>query len=204
MYCPKCRTENPREAHSCLCCGAPLEAVAGGAPLNPGEPAYAIPSPEHFRSGGWGIAASYQQPWESEENSSGWGDTRQAPPWARGWSFAGALPFGLFAFCNGSQSLGVIGMLLTVFGLPFVMLLWPFSLGYIVYLGLKGRELAWRGRRFAGRRQYEQTMRVWHVAGALAMIVVPALYLVWIVALISSLGDLSPLFDGTAGSGGYT
>jgi hypothetical protein len=139
-----------------------------------------------------------------EDNTSGWGYSKPAPERASGWSFAAAVPFGLFALYNGMHAWGVIGILLTVFGLWCGPLALPFVIGYVVYLGIKGRELAWRGRRFADTAQYEATMRVWNIVGAISLVIGPALALFWTIMILSSLNDMSGMMIDPGDSGCYT
>jgi hypothetical protein len=188
---------NPPEAQSCLSCGAALLRASDSGYAGQGSPRPAIPAPGSFSYGHDSAAASYQSELNAEENTSGWGQARPAPYWASGWTFAGAIPFGLFALYNGLQAYGLAGILLSVLGLPLVLLLWPFSIGYIVYIGFRGRELAWRSRRFADRRQYEQMMYSWNVAGAFSLVVVVVLYVLWIALVINSFGSSPLLFSGS-------
>jgi len=204
MQCPKCATENPSEAQSCLSCGAGLERSYSAEHANQGTTRAAIPAPESFSYSLGTAEANYHTELVAEENSSGWAYARPTPVWARGWTFAGAVPFGLFALYNGMHVYGLVGILLSVFGLPFVWLLWPLSIGYIVYLGLRGRELAWRGRRFTDRLHYEQTMRSWNIAGAWSLAIVAVLYLLWIGLVLSSFGGLPMLSPAPADPSCYT
>jgi hypothetical protein len=196
--------ENPVEAQSCLSCGAVLPRVRSARQAASNAARTAVPAPGTIGYSFGALDSPYQTELDVDENSSGWGYARPAPAWTGGWSFAGAVPFGLFALYNGMHVYGLAGILLSVFGLPLILLLWPFSIGYIVYLGFKGRELAWRGRRFADRREYEQAMRSWNIAGAWSLLLVVVLYVLWAALFVNSV-DVTPLLaPGAADPSCYT
>lgn len=198
MYCHKCGAENPARARSCIVCGAPVAAAEQDPPAanSPGVPppqAFAIAHPAGSRP--YGGAATTQ------ENTSGWGAAYPLPREARGWTFAGLVPFGLFPLYNGMQAWGVAGLVLTALGFPLFFLVLPFQLAYIIYLGLKGRELAWRSRRFRTVSEFEQAMHVWNVVGMISLIVGAILLVAWCCFIFST-----PFFlpGGGAGTGCYT
>jgi hypothetical protein len=92
-----------------------------------------------------------------------------APAVASGWTFAGCVPFGLFAFFNKSVVWGLVGLL---GGFVPIASIFPIvALVYAIYIGIQGRELAWRGRKFASVGQYEETMTVWNTWGAALAVV---------------------------------
>jgi hypothetical protein len=96
-----------------------------------------------------------------------------APAPASGWTFAGCVPFGLFAFFNGSIVWGLVALLGGF--IPYVGgVAW---LVYLIYIGIQGRELAWRSRRFANVQQYVETMNAWNNWGL-------GLGIFWIVSVI--------------------
>jgi len=84
-----------------------------------------------------------------------------APAQASGWTFAGCVPFGLFAFFNGSIIWGLVAVLGGF--IPYIG--GVAGLVYLIYIGIQGRELAWRSRRFANIQQYVETMNAWNMAG---------------------------------------
>lgn len=88
-------------------------------------------------------------------NTSGQGSGCPLPPSARGWTFAGFTPFGLFAFIHGSVLWGV---------LHFVAA--PVA---AIYLGIYGKQLAWRNRRFDSIEQYQATLRAWNLWGIVCL-----------------------------------
>jgi len=57
---------------------------------------------------------------------------------------------------------GVLGIVLNFIG---------FGIIYIIYIGIQGRELAWRNRRFANVQQYVDTMNAWNVWGIVLAVI---------------------------------
>lgn len=143
-------------------------------------PSQAAPAPpQQYQQGGYGM------PMPPDGNTSGMGEGYPVPPEASGWTFAGFVPFGLFSFNNGNSTWGLIGLLLWFFG---------FSIVYWIYIGITGRENAWRNRRFASRQEYMDTMRAWNNWGIgllVASILFFVLYFVFVFAVV---------FAGVAGS----
>jgi hypothetical protein len=88
----------------------------------------------------------------------------QPQPEIKGWTWAGFVPFGLFAFANGSVGWGLIGLASTFSGLIGVI--------YWVFIGLQGRELAWKGRRYQRSYDFERSMHQWDLAGQISAMVV--------------------------------
>ena len=176
MYCHKCGAENPARARSCIVCGAPPAASEQDpqAAHSPG-----VPSPQAFAIAHPAGAQTYGRAATAQENTSGWGAAYPLPREARGWTYAGIVPFGLFPLYNGLQAWGVAGLLLTALGFPLLFLVWPLQLAYVIYLGLKGKELAWRSRRFRTLSEYEQSMHVWNVVGMISLIVGALLLVAW-------------------------
>jgi hypothetical protein len=108
-------------------------------------------------------------------NTSGTGKSAELPPQARGWNFAGFVPFGLFAFSHQLPLLGVLGV--------FAMWMGPlyYILGFII--GFKGKEWAWQYRKFSSVQQYEKTIEAWNKAG------VACLLLSFLIVFIFMLSD---------------
>lgn len=148
--------------------------------------------------------ALYHSGVPAENNTSGRGGTESAPAWVGGWSFAAAVPFGMFALYNGMQVWGIVGILLTLLGLWLGPLALPFCIGYVVYLGIKGREQAWQWRRFTDRAQFESIMRVWNIAGMVCLVIVPLIWLLWAAVLLSSMMNSPGFFAETGDPGCYT
>jgi hypothetical protein len=103
------------------------------------------------------------------------GEGYPIPPQASGCTFAGCVPFGLFGFFNGSVLWGILGLVLGWSGLGLI---------YIIYIGIQGRELAWRNRRFAGIQEFVDTMRAWHTGGIVALCVGLLAMVIYMVAMI--------------------
>jgi len=163
--------------------GAVMPPAAG--PLPPGPPPpYAPPPPPFAPPPQPGAAypyppagyaqAGYGYP-PPDYNTSGMGEGYPIPPQASGCTFAGCVPFGLFGFFNGSVLWGILGLVLGWSGLGLI---------YIIYIGIQGRELAWRNRRFAGIQEFVDTMRAWHTGGIVALCVGLLAMVIYMVAMI--------------------
>jgi len=115
-------------------------------------------------------------------NTSGMGEGMPVPPETQGWTFAGCLPLGLFGLMNGVMLWGGLA-------LAGCLIVWPLYIVYTIYIGIKGRELAWRYRRFDSVLQYEETMRVWNTWGIIclaAFVLIVIAYFVFFAALFAS------------------
>lgn len=160
------------------------------------SPSYAMPdhaapppppyNPGHYAPAAYGGAPYGAAPY-GDVNTSGMGPGYPLPYQTQGWTFAGFVPFGLFAFVNGSVLWGVLYWLLSFFGV---------SLVYNIYVGIKGRELAWQSRRFDSLQQFEETMAAWNRWGIISLIASVLLIGIFFVAymmLVFSLvaGDLA-------------
>lgn len=129
---------------------APPQASSGYAP----PPGYVPPPGSMQLPPGAAPYNPYQQPYDG--NTSGMGAGYPLPPAASGWTFAGFVPWGLFSFFNNNTTWGVIGLALYFFG---------FYIVYGIYMGIKGREMAWQERRFESLEHYEATMKAWNTWG---------------------------------------
>jgi hypothetical protein len=111
----------------------------------------------------------------SDGNTSGMGEGYLVPPGVKGWTCAGFIPFGIFAFANNNAMWGGIGILAHILGLGLI---------YAIVLGLMGREVAWKARRFTSHAEFEETMAAWHKWGlillALQVVVVGTLVIFYI------------------------
>lgn len=87
-------------------------------------------------------------------NTSGMGEHHAIPPEATGWTFAGCIPFGIFAFANNSVVWGLVCLAGHLFPIA--------TLVYFIYIGIQGRELAWRNKRFHSIDEYRSSMRSWN------------------------------------------
>jgi hypothetical protein len=152
----------------------PPPAQYGAVPPPPPPPAASSYPPAYQApASAYGIAAPF------EGNTSGMGTTYPAPPFTQGWSFAGFVPFGAFAFTNGSSLWGALWWVLGFFG---------FSIVYSIYVGIKGREMAWQGRRFDSIEQFEGTMKAWNTWGLVCLIVGASLILLYIIFFVVIMG----------------
>jgi hypothetical protein len=103
------------------------------------------------------------------ENNSGGGSSITPPIGVRGWSWGALLLNWIWAVFNKTW----IGLLCLV---PYV--------GFLVsiYLGVKGRELAWRNKRWESLEHFNQVQKRWSFWG---VIVVFGFFIVGIVAAIA-------------------
>jgi hypothetical protein len=88
----------------------------------------------------------------SGENNSGGGSTVVPPPGVKGWSWGAFFLNWIWAIFNKTW----IGLLCLI---PYV--------GIVVgiYLGIKGRELAWRNKRWESLEHFNRVQRSWSVWG---------------------------------------
>jgi hypothetical protein len=156
MFCPRCGTEYADLASQCSDCGVPLVAELDqhAVLLPPGRvPPLAAPP------AGRADAGSLTQ----LVNSSGTGLQAWIPREARGWTFAGFVPLGLFALSNKINSWGLLALACSV--IPYIgFLVLPVCW---IYIGIHGKKLAWQLRRFENREQYKKTMAIWDTAGGI-------------------------------------
>jgi hypothetical protein len=133
-------------------------------PVAPPPGSYA-PPPAQYQPPGYGPppvavpqygTGGYSPYTPTDGNTSGMGPGYNLPADTQGWSFAGFVPWGLFSFFNGNPTWGAIGLVLSVFG---------FYIVYCIYIGVKGKEMAWQGRRFESIEQFNETMRAWNTWG---------------------------------------
>jgi hypothetical protein len=109
------------------------------------------------------------------ENTSGQGESAIVPEEVKGWSWAG---FGL------TWIWGVFnGVLISLLALiPGFHLIWA------IVLGIKGREWAWRNKKWDSVENFKDTQRPWDIAG----IVLFAISVVSLIIVIPAV--LFPLF----------
>jgi len=107
-------------------------------------------------------------------NTSGQGESAIVPEEVKGWSWAG---FGL------TWIWGVFnGVLISLLALiPFFAFVWA------IVLGIKGREWAWRNKKWNSVEDFKNTQRPWDIAGIV-------LFAIWVVAIVIIPGVLFPLF----------
>ena len=91
------------------------------------------------------------------ENNSGGGKHIEVPPGVKGWSWGAFLLNWVWAIFNRTW----IGLLCL---LPYVGVLFGF------YLGIKGRELAWRNKRWDSFEHFERVQRRWSLWGGIIVL----------------------------------
>jgi hypothetical protein len=107
------------------------------------------------------------------ENNSGGGPAVVPPPGVKGWSWGAFLLNWIWAIFNKTW----IGLLCLI---PYVGLI------VAIYLGIKGRELAWRNKRWDSLEHFASVQRKWSIwagvlilgsfaIGIVAAILIPAL-----------------------------
>ena len=91
------------------------------------------------------------------ENNSGEGKGSVPPPGVKGWSWGAFLFNWIWAIANKTW----IGLLALV---PYV--------GFIaaIYLGVKGRELAWQNKRWDSLEHFNRVQRLWSMLGAIIFV----------------------------------
>lgn len=105
-------------------------------------------------------------------NNSGGGKSIEVPPGVAGWSWGAFLLNWIWAIFNSTW----IGLLCLVPYIGFI---------FAIYLGIKGRELAWRNKRWDSMEHFNRVQRNWSkwaliiilgtmVIGILAAIAIPA------------------------------
>jgi hypothetical protein len=102
----------------------------------------------------------------TSENTSGQGESAIVPEEVKGWSWAG---FGLTWIWGVFN--GVLISLLVLIPFPF------FSLAWAIVLGVKGREWAWRNKRWDSVEHFKNSQRPWDIAGIV-------IFAIGVVALI--------------------
>jgi hypothetical protein len=120
-----------------------------------------------------------------QSNTSGMREKAVLPAQAKGWSWAGFVPGGAFGFVVGIPWLGILGLLGICTGRFGLFYLWPL---YILIVGAKGREFAWRRRSFESVTQYREMTGAWDKTGLALVIVDIVIY----GMVISVSGALNP------------
>ncbi|BBA33873.1 uncharacterized protein sS8_1919 [Methylocaldum marinum] len=93
----------------------------------------------------------------SSENNSGGGSSIVIPPGVRGWSWGAFLLTWIWAVFNRTW----IGLLCLIPYIGFV---------FSVYLGIRGRELAWRNKRWDSLEHFNQIQRRWSIGGLIIVV----------------------------------
>jgi hypothetical protein len=125
-------------------------------------------------------------------NTSGMGTAYPAPAATQGWTFAGCIPFGLFGWMNGSTLWGALGL-----GGSFIGILGTI---YAIYIGIKGKEIAWQNRRFDSEHQFNDTMRAWNNWGIFVLVAQIILAIIYVFVMVS-LGVMGAMSEGNYDGG---
>jgi hypothetical protein len=104
------------------------------------------------------------------ENNSGGGRNIIPPPGVSGWSWGAFLLSWVWAIFNKTW-LGLLSLI------PYVGIL------VAVYLGVKGRELAWRNKRWESLENFDQVQRRWSFWGVILILGTAALGFVAAIAV---------------------
>ncbi|MDQ3024411.1 MAG: hypothetical protein M3R04_08530 [bacterium] len=94
-------------------------------------------------------------------NTSGLRENATLPPESKGWTWAGFVPLGAFGFAMGVNKLGVLGLVAIFLGWVGVALWFVYALA----CGIRGRELAWRNRKFISVEQFTSSFKAWDSVG---------------------------------------
>ena len=111
----------------------------------------------------------------AQENTSGQGESAIVPEEVKGWSWGGFILTWIWGVCNGV----LISLLCFI---PVFGIVWAFV------LGAKGKEWAWRNKKWGSVEDFKNTQRPWDIAG----IVLFAISMVALVITIPAI--LFPIF----------
>jgi hypothetical protein len=114
----------------------------------------------------------------SAENTSGQGSSAIVPEEVKGWSWAGFGLTWIWGVFNGV----LISLLVLI---PFPL----FGLAWAIVLGAKGREWAWRNKKWESVEHFRNSQRPWDIAGIVIFTIgVAALFVVVPLALVGLIG----------------
>jgi hypothetical protein len=130
----------------------PADRAADVGPLIVAPPSAELPPPPaQYAQASYAPPQQYGYQGPREGNFSGMGPGYPYPPEARGWTFGGFVPYGIYAFVHGNVLLGIVSIFF-----------WP--IGQIIVCAM-GRQMAWENRRFETVQQFYETMRTWNLIG---------------------------------------
>ncbi|WP_159084812.1 hypothetical protein [Dongshaea marina] len=110
-------------------------------------------------------------PFSLEENNSGRGRGHPVPRQIKGWSWGAFLLNWVWAIGNQTW----IGLLSLV---PYVGII------FMIILGFKGREWAWRNRKWEDLEHFNRVQRLWSVWAVVVVTCTFLLSLIWILYLL--------------------
>ena len=113
-----------------------------------------------------------------QSNTSGQGSAAAVPEEVKGWSWGGFLLTWIWGIGNN-----VMIALLALVG--------PISFIIAIYLGLKGRELAWQSKRWDSVEHFNRAQKNWGIAGLLiAAVPVVIILLIILIVAINPAGNM--------------
>jgi hypothetical protein len=161
MQCSKCGLDLPEGAKFCPSCGTEIVAAEekpAAPPSPPPQPAPVTPT-----------APAAPAP--------------VVDPFLKKWNWGAFLLSWIWAFGHGQI---LIGILILVLGLiPVIGTL--VDLGLVIYLGIKGNELAWNSGKFTSIEQLKETERVWAKWAVIIFIISIVLFiLITIIGVVAA------------------
>ena len=106
----------------------------------------------------------------SGENNSGEGNSIDLPEGVKGWSWGAFLLNWIWAIANRTW----IGLLCFI---PYIGFL------FSIYLGVKGRELAWRNKRWDSLEHFNRVQRRWSVWGLIIVVGIAGIGIIAAIAI---------------------
>ena len=200
MQCSNCGADLPDESRFCSQCGTEVvKTEEGSADVAPPAPAAASETQSEAPSETQSQVRPSAQPMEAPTAQS---VSQVAPvtpvapvadPFLKKWNWGAFLLSWIWALGHGQV---LVGILILVVGiLPVIGTL--VDIGLVIYLGIKGNELAWNSGRFASIEQLKETERVWTKWAVILLIIGLVLFvlsmIIGVIVLISSISSQSEL-----------
>ena len=144
--------------------------------------------------------ASYAPP--AQEVPVGSGQSAMgAQPRLSKWNWGAFYLNGIWGLFNGcwwilliNMGIGLLSFLLSLV-LPFIgLLMLPLSLGWQIYVGVKGDEWAWKNRSWRSVQDFEQTQHQWAVASLVIFILNIVLVVIYSVFMMSSIAAIGSMY----------
>lgn len=114
-------------------------------------------------------------------NSSGQGPTAVVPDQIRGFNWGALLLNWIWTLGNATCGMAILSFVLSA--IPLV------NLGWAIYLGLHGNEIAWRSKQWQGVEHFKATQRKWTIAGI--VVVVLGILLACVCTALGGVASLS-------------
>lgn len=112
------------------------------------------------------------------------------PEEIKGFNFGAFSLNWIWAFAHRLPGLGAAILILS-----FIPCVGFINIGFAIYLGFKGNELAWKSRPFQSVQQFKDTQRVWAIWGLIvfaAAIVFGIIFFAFIIAILTEGDTLLP------------